>query len=360
MKTYIAINASALCKKKKTGVEWYSLQLLKYLEQEWNNEDLTVVLFTPKKINFPSKKWRIKVLPGEFLWTQFYLRNFLVKHPPVLLFSPSYVAPLFLPKRIKKINVVHGLEGEYFPQFRKIREIISDYFINIPSLKKSSLLIAVSEHTRKDLNYFYGIPFEKIKTILSGPGSLDNKFKFDSKKTKGTIQFLFLGGSSERKNLELAIRIFQKVTDRISSELVGKETKLIIAGSINKRFRKVLSYGKNNIVLLGYVSEQEKIQQLKNSDFLLYPSYYEGFGFPVLEAQACGTIPVVLKNSGLDEVGGQGIIEFDPALEEKSIDQIVDCIVSSGQHKKLQELGQTNFQKYSWQKCAREIRKILL
>ncbi|MFH1182979.1 MAG: glycosyltransferase family 1 protein [Candidatus Moraniibacteriota bacterium] len=370
MKPYIAINASALIKRNKTGVEWYVWQLLKYLAREWKESDPPIVLFAPKKlvsssdlqnIPFLKKNWHLKLLKGNFLWTQYHLLKFLKRYPPLVLFSPSYISPYFLPKNIPTVNVVHGLEGEYFPEFKTIKQIIAEYYWVVPVLKKSTRLIAVSEHTKKDLNYFYHIPLAQIKTVLSGPGTLENDEigNLSLRKSTKLIKFLFLGGFRERKNLITALKIFLEL-----KKLTKKNTQLLIAGNISKNnpiVNNLIKLGEKNIVLLGYISEAEKKRQLKSAHFLLYPSFYEGFGFPVLEAQAFGAIPVVLKGSGLNEVGGRGIIELAPPSKNKSLGiELMKIIEDPVKQKSLRQLGLENAQKFSWQSCAREVRKILL
>ncbi|MBM3256477.1 MAG: glycosyltransferase family 4 protein [Candidatus Moranbacteria bacterium] len=374
MKPYIAINATALFKPQKTGIEWYSWQLIKYLAREWKKSDPPVALLAPRDLIkqrgdkqsiislLPkNKNWHIKPLPGKYFWTQYRLSKFLKRYPPALLFSPAYVAPRFLPKSILTVNTVHGLEGEYFPEISSFQKTLIERFLYLPALKKSTRIIAVSEHTKKDLHYFFGIPLEKIATVLSGPGTLDeetytveNKLKLPLAKN---VKFFFLGGENERKNLEMALKIFLKIKKTVRKQ---HAVSLYIAGNIPNKLKKIISSGEKNIALLGYVSEKEKIRQLKSANFLLYPSFYEGFGFPVLEAQALGTVPVVLKGSGVAEIGGRGLIEINPTSQEKDFAvELASTIRNPEKYKELQTLSQKNIQRFSWRCCAAQVRKIL-
>lgn len=360
-KNYIAIDASALTKENKTGVEWYADQLLKHLSKEWKETDPPIVLLTPKKLEtrFKNKNWYCRTLPGKYFWTQIQLKRFLKRYPPKLIFSPTYVPPRFLPKKIFSVCVVHGLEGELFPEFRTFKEILTDYFLIRPTLDKVRSIIAVSEHTKKDLNFFFDIPLEKIKVVLSGPGTLEDNFDYSLKplagfKEKG-VKFLLLGGSNERKNLFSAVRIFSFLKTELDCQ-----TSLRIAGNLDKKAQRLLSQGRGDIIQLGYLSEEEKIKELKEADFLLYPSFYEGFGFPVLESQAFGTVPIVINNSGLDEVGGDGIVEFDLQKEKESVKKIVGLIKKPDKYRELQVEGLKNFRRFSWQTCAQQIKEVLI
>ena len=372
LRPYIAINATALFKKNKTGVEWYSWQLLKYLSKEWKESDPPVVLFAPRdsvetghapSLHARKKNWYPKPLKGKYFWTQYHLLRFLHQYPPVLLFSPSYVAPLFLNKNIPKLTVVHGLEGEYYPEVNSIKNILLEHFIYTPALRKSTHILAVSEHTKKDLHHFYNIPLSRIDTVLSGPGTLDDDYTprpaLAGHPSQEGIKFLFIGGVNERKNLEMALRIFHSLKKQTK-----KNINLFIAGNLKKPnpiIKKLIRKGGKNIIRLGYISEKEKKKQLLSALFLFYPSFYEGFGFPVLEAQAFGVVPIVLKNSGLAEIGGEGIIELDPSSKNKFLAiELAKVINNPLKYHELQEFGLDNVKRFSWQKCAKATRKLIL
>lgn len=371
---YIAINATALFKSRKTGVEWYSFQLLKYLSRVWQRGDPKVVLFAPQNLikrsnphNFMALKnprWRLKPLKGKYFWTQRVLRNFLRRRPPLLLLSPSYVAPVFLKKSIPTLTVVHGLEGEYFPEVKSAQKTISEYVFYLPALKKTTKIIAVSKHTQEDLVHFFGLPRERISVVLSGPGTLDDAQvkaleSQPPRKNKKVFNFLFVGGGEERKNLETGLRIFNAFQKQCR-----QQCRLFVSGSLKRKSKileRLLKENPQNIIKLGYVSETAKIKYLKKCHFLLYPSFYEGFGFPVLEAQMFNTVPVIIKGSGVAEIGGQGIIEVNPASQEQELAvELLKVTNSPAGYRRLQELGRQNVQKYSWRRCAEEVRKILL
>jgi glycosyltransferase involved in cell wall biosynthesis len=175
--------------------------------------------------------------------------------------------------------------------------------------------------------------------------------KKDSKK----IKLFFLGGSNSRKNLLLALKIFSNLRKTVSQEI-----SLTIAGVVTDEMYQELIQADKNISYLGYIDEKKKIELLESSHFLLYPSFYEGFGFPVLEAQRCGAVPIVTSGSGLNEVGGESIVEYDPTAEGKSFKKIKELIEDRKKYSQMKKIGLKNSQRFSWRQCARETRSILL
>ncbi len=362
--SYVAINATSIFKSYKTGVEFYAFQLLKHLALEWKEDDPKVILFVPQHLlnnkNQPlplPSNWEIKPLEGKIFWTQIYLAKYLRKHPPLLLFSPSYMAPFFL-SGIPTVNVIHGLEGKYVKQKSSFIKKIEEIFLIKPVLKKSAVIIAVSRHTKEDIAKFYNIPLSLIKVIQSGPGTLEKPNSQALQKSQEMLKCIaFAGNGNSRKNLRKAVKIFLWI-----KKITRGQAKLYISGRIkNTKLKELIDHNKNNIVYKKYFSEEEKNEYLKNSHFLLYLSAYEGFGFPVLEAQNFSAVPIVIKDSGLEEVGGEGIIFVDSTeKEEKIAKKIVNLYKNPEKLKQLQTLGLLNLQKFSWQRCAVETKKIML
>lgn len=366
----IAVNASALSKKSKTGVEWYTFLVLKNLHQVWREDDPEIVLFSPKvdesvlKI-FNKSSWRFKFLKSGPLWTQRKLCSALNRSKPKLLFSPSYTAPKFLKKEIKTVTVVHGLEGEYFPEAQPIWEILKERLVFRPAVEQSDKILAVSEHTADDLIRFYRLNPEKIKVIKSGPGSFDDaeakriSTALIEKKSEKRIEFIFLGGHLERKNFNLALQIFHLIGEKTNIPI--KMTAIGRIGKKNPETEKLLERLGSRVEILGYVEESKKRELLKSAHFLLYPSFYEGFGFPVLEAQLNHVIPVVLQAENFREIGGKNILDLiNSQTKQLNIETILELVKSSAKREAFAKIGRANAEKYSWQKCAEETRKILI
>ena len=364
---YIAINATSIFKDQKTGVEWYSLQLVKYLIKEWKGNDPKVVLLAPEKLvrgkenllDLP-KNWQLTAISGNFLWTQFWLLRCLKKNPPLLLFSPSYVAPFFLGK-IKTVNVIHGLES-YYDKNPSYLKNIQDFLLTEPAIKRSSKIVAVSHHTKEDLVKFLKIAEEIIHVIQSGPGAFSDEevhflAKIKEKDQNNLFISAFFGGNNPRKNLEKTIKIFLRLI-----KIMGSKVKFYVSGEIqNRKIENIFKKNNKNFVYKKYFSEEEKKEYLEKSHFLFYLSSYEGFGFPVLEAQKSGAIPVILKQSGLAEVSGQGVLDFGKEeSESKTAREIVNVFKNQKFRRELVEAGYENLKRFSWQRCAEEVRSLLI
>jgi glycosyltransferase involved in cell wall biosynthesis len=212
--------------------------------------------------------------------------------------------------------------------------------------KEARLVIAVSENTKKDIVELLGIPAKKIRVIYEASNEKlkiqNSKFKIDEIKRKYGIEgnYILALGGSPRKNLGRLIKAYNvSVTQYLNIELV------IVGNSQNTKYQIP------NTKYLGYVPQDELASLYSGALCFVYPSLYEGFGLPVLEAMACGC-PVVTSNvSSLPEVAGEAAVLVDP-LSEKSIAAGIKEVL-----KKREDMVKRGYERvklFSWEKCARE------
>ena len=221
------------------------------------------------------------------------------------------------------------------------------------ALKKARKIIAVSVSTKNDLVNLYGANPEKISVVYHGATALKSETR--TKKP----QFLFLGRLEERKNITGLIQAFELLKKRYQLP-----HKLILAGSSGYGYRKIKSKisqskFKDDIIELGYISEKEKRRLFGEAEALVFPSFYEGFGLPILEAQANGCPVITSDLSSLPEVAGAGAILIQPEVEQicQAMYKVID---DTNLRDRLIKEGYRNIKKFSWQKCARETLKELL
>ncbi|MDD4353778.1 MAG: glycosyltransferase family 1 protein [Candidatus Nanoarchaeia archaeon] len=256
-----------------------------------------------------------------------------------------------IPYRINCKKIVTILDiGHFRPEFNAYGGLDNVYmrFMIKSSCKRADKIISISENTKKELIDILNISKDKIKTI-----HLATSFKRFLKKKNKLSNYIFYSGSiSPRKNLLILIKAFER--------LENKNVLLYITGNNMWNNKKEMRLIKNNpkIKVLGLVSKEELINLYQHALVGVYPSLYEGFGLPILEAQACGC-PVITSNvSSMPEVAGKGALLVNPY----SINEITNAMKKILKDKKLRgrliKEGFKNVKMFSWKKCARETMKV--
>jgi glycosyltransferase involved in cell wall biosynthesis len=375
----IGIDASRAFLKERTGVEEYSYQVVKCLRGKLENhqaglastrgdirESRRVVLYLRKNqtVDFPlPKNWQVKTINFPYFWTQLGLSLEMLLHPIDALFIPAHTVPVIHPK--KTIVTVHGLEYEVMPQAYSFLARMYMRLSIKSSCRWASLIIAVSENTKKDLMKFYKVSKNKVTVVHEGVADKLQTTNHESQALLTGSQInskslLFIGRLEERKNIIGIVRAFEILKDRYKIP-----HKLVLAGRFGygeKRICQEMKVGKygEEIVCAGYVSEEEKWSLLQSADIFLFPTFYEGFGLPVLEAQSVG-VPVVTSNvSSLPEVGADSVAYCDPHEPVSIADAAYSLIGDSERKNDIIEKGLENVKRFSWDKCAEEIVAMIL
>jgi len=382
----IGIDASRAFLKDRTGIEEYSYQVIKHLRKDLENHQVVLYIrseqesaISEQKFTLP-KNWKLKRIKFPYLWTQIGLSLEMLFHPVNVLFIPAHVVPFFHPRNT--VVTIHGLEYEFMPEAYSFWERIYMRVSIKMSCRWARKIISVSKNTKNDLRKIYGVPDDKIKVVYEGynknsqfpiSNSQENqkskiKNQNDNSKLKISEKYLlFIGRLEKRKNLEGIISAFE-----ILKEKYGIPHKLILVGrpgygyeEIKEKIQNSRAYRqagkfKVDIIEKGYVGEEEKAKLLANADVFLFPTFYEGFGLPILEAQSMG-VPVVTSNvSSLPEVAGEGALYADPN-EPSLIAETIQKIIADGDlREKLIKKGRENLERFSWKKCAKEIAEILV
>lgn len=332
----IGINAVAAFKKPRTGVEEYTYQLTKYLMMLENAKKHRFVLYTNKSLKWP--------LP---MWTQIRLSAEMVFNKPDVLFIPVHVLPLIHPKN--SIVTIHGLEYEYYPEMYPRKHLSYLRWSTKYALKNAHKIIAVSENTKKDLVELYNGDPDKIEVVYHGVGI--PKIVDKQKSTQPYI--LYLGRLETRKNIQGLVRAFDLLKKRYQVP-----HQLVLAGLKGYGYDKI--HLRDDVIEKGYVSDQEKWQLLQNAAMFVFPTFYEGFGMPILEAQAVGC-PIITSNiSSMPEVAGEGAILVEPRNVEEICQRMHQIIEDKDLKKRLINKGYQNVKKFSWKKCAQETLDVLV
>lgn len=363
----IGIDTSRANKKLKTGTEWYSYFLVEYLKKLDNKNNY--LLYTNKKLsagleicpaNFKEKKLK---WPLPRFWTQCRLSLEMLFNKCDLLFVPAHALPVIRPK--KSVVTIHDVGFERFPKVYPWYDIIYHKFAVWFAAKFSKKIITISEFSKREIMDVYNVAEEKIKVIHIGFDNKDFKVINDQKKIDQVLEkykikkpyLFYIGRLEEKKNIYNLVKAFSKAVYH------KPEYKLVLVGNPGYGFERIEELIKKkglekNIIMPGWV-EQEHVPYLMNAtEIFVFPSLYEGFGIPPLEAMACG-VPVCCSNAAsLPEVVADAAVMFNP----KDVDDMYAKILSLINDKLLQfNLKQKGFErikKFNWEKCAQETLKV--
>lgn len=378
----ITIDIRCLMNPNYSGVGEYAYNLLDNLfkidqqnqYQLFYNAQADVTPNLPS-FNYPNVKFFGFKYPNKLL--NFCLK--FVKYPKIddlikntdIFFAPN-LNFFALGKQSKKIITIHDLSFELYPQFFSIKRRLWHKLINPQKLINSfNKVIAVSANTKNDLINLYGLAPEKINIIYSG---IDHKLykpldKSDQKlkQLKAKYQLpdrfiLFLGTLEPRKNIIGIIKAFNLLKNNYSQ---FADLHLVIAGEKGWNYEKIFEAAENSpftkqIFYLDYISRQDKPFIYNLAELFIFPSFYEGFGFPALEAQACAIPVIATANSSFPEILGASAFFVKPDCLEEIV-QAINLILSNQDLKQdLINKGLENAKRFSWQTCAQETLKYLI
>jgi alpha-1,3-rhamnosyl/mannosyltransferase len=224
-------------------------------------------------------------------------------------------------------------------------------------LRHADGLIAISESTRSDAVRILGLPAERICVIY--PGVSEAYFQPAQsaiERVRGAYglqkpYLLFVGCIEPRKNLERVLDAWKALPE------VHRDFELIVAGPLgwdSERIAARLRLPDTGIRYLGYIPEEDLPAMLAGAAMLLYPSYYEGFGFPVVQAMAAGTPVVTSNGSSLAEIAGDAAVLVDPRSTGEIVEAIQQILFSPGMAQRLRACGRGRAQKFQWTDCARQ------
>lgn len=346
----IAVNARFLT-QQITGVQRFAFEISRAIKGLYKEQDIR--FFAPKDIQLRSEAFDLNVeIIGSHtghLWEQLDLPQHLKKLGKPLLLNFCNTAPIFYKN---KISTLHDITYIRFPHtYSKVFRFY--YRLVMPLvLKTSKHIFTVSEFSKKEITDYYCIPQEKITVVYN---AVDKKFcpQFDDT-LKRENYLLAVSSVKENKNFGLILRAFE-IISRQKNNL-----KLFIVGDMkNGNFSNIDLNTSNNsrIKFLGRVEDSQLIKLYSNAIAFLFPSLYEGFGIPVLEAQACGCPVLASNTASMPEVLQSSADLIQPLDKEALAKAILNIINNTAHRNQLIEAGLKNAHRFSWEQSGFKVSK---
>lgn len=360
----IGIDASRAVSPHPTGTEIYSQRLIQaLLALESPHRFRLYFRASPPPDLFPGAELRVLRMPR--LWTHGRLSLEMAVRPPDLLFVPAHVLPPVRPPLT--LVTVHDLGYLRFPHAHPPLQRLYLDLSTRWNARVATHVLADSEATKADLVARYGTRAERITVAYpgydEGLSPVRDPAAIAAIRRRYSIEgeyFLHLGTLQPRKNLSRLIAAFS----RLLSKTDGPHPELVLAGRPGWMYGELFEQARrlgiaDRVRFIGYVPEGDKPPLLSGAVALVFPSLYEGFGLPVLEAQACGCPVICSRASSLPEVAGEGAVLVDPQDTAGWTKAMARLWAEPSLRAELAERGFANLRRFSWQRCAETVLDVI-
>lgn len=359
----LGIDASRAVTDAPTGTEYYSRALIDALLRTDSSYSFRLYTRTnPPPDFFPrTNNYEIRAMPFRRLWTHLRLSYEMLTRAPEALFVPAHVLPPIHPRR--SLVTVHDLGYKFFPQ---AHPFLQRLYLDVSTrwnVRTAGVVLADSYATREDIVRVYRAPADKVQVVYPSYNADVFKPVSDSRaieavKSKYGLAdpyLLSVGTLHPRKNYARLIEAAAALPSEYSLVIVGKRGWMF--ESIAARVQE-LGMSKR-VVFLDYVPLEEMSGLYAGARLAVLPSLYEGFGFPALEAQACGTPLICSNSSSLPEVAGEGAVYFDPLNAGEMTGALKLGLEDEGLRSDLVRRGWENVRRFSWESAAMQILGII-
>lgn len=365
-KIKIAVNARFLLPNKLEGIGTYSHQVLKRLvflmpevefhflfDREWSEEFIYASNVIPHKL---SPQARHPLL--WYWWFQKSVAGWLKKNEVNLFLSTDSFMPLN--SKTPTVLVMHDLAFEHFPEHVPflVRKFYQHYFPKFAN--KAKQIFAVSKFTKQDIVSQYNIQADKISLAYCGvsevykPLSNEDQIIIRNEITNGSEYFISIGSLNPRKNTQKVIQAFNLLKEENKSSL---NIKLLVVGAkgwkTSSLFEEInKSRFKKDIILMGHIEPQELAKYLASAKALLFPSLFEGFGIPIIEAYKCN-VPVITANVSSTKEIGEGVsLLVNPNKIEEIKEAMAKILNGFNIVKEKEIVINEKLKQYNWNKTA--------
>lgn len=284
-------------------------------------------------------------------------------HKVDAVLEPAHFGPFNLPRRIRRITMVHDLTPILLPHFHRYHSQLLQRIFLKGILKRADLILANSRYTATDIARYYPRAAVKTVPILLGCDPVFKPVHSDTRPGMANMStpfFLTVGTIEPRKNLLRLLEAYELYR----SQHQGTASLVIVGerGWKAEPFFKALSVHpfRANIQLTGYVTDELLAELYTHAEAMIYPSVYEGFGLPVLEAFACGCPVVCSGVTSLPEVGGEVAIYFDPSDSRDIVKGMLRIeALSEAERRTLRESCLQRASRFSWEDHVKVLHQAL-
>ncbi len=358
---------------RQSGVGNYVTHLIKGLNAVGRTHRYALMVNSSQLRHLPDDLKHFEIFPVPFSneshvlgdpWEFFLLPRSLRKRGVDLFHGPAFMAPPFQ-RGFRSIATIHDLVAFHHPKTIPTKYAFYMRFLISLMIRKASGIITDTEVIRREIIDVFHVDENKVYAVPIAVSDLFRPIRDPERIRKVKDQFgirgryfLHVGNIEPRKNLASLFLAFKRIRDKIRKDyqlvVVGKKGWLY--GDIFKTLRE--SGLSDDVIFTGYVSEADIPVLYSGADFFVFPSVYEGFGLPVLEAMRCGTPVVTSHVSSMPEVAGDAALYVDPGSVEDISEKILKIAYDDTLKETLREKGFVQASKFTWEKTARETLKV--
>lgn len=363
----IAVNTRALLTDKLEGYGYYIDEIFSRIAKNHPEHDFYFFFDRPfdKVFMYAPNIHPVIIKPQArfpFAWTVWYnwMLPVYLKHikADVFVSADGFCS---LTTKVPQCMVVHDLAFLHYPQFIA-KAHLGFYQKNTKRfLNKAKVVVTVSAFSKEDIIRQFQVPATKLHVVGNAvnvvfqPIDYAESEKIKEKYTAGAEFFLYSGSIHPRKNLINLLKAFSQFKKRLRSNM-----KLVIAGRLawkTEEFTKLLSTFKfrQDVVLTGYINRQELALLTASAYAMVYPSYFEGFGVPPLEALQCSVPAIVSNTSAMPEVGGDAYLYINPESVEDIADKMMLIYKDEALRSRLIANGKERVNLYNWDEAAEKM-----
>jgi glycosyltransferase involved in cell wall biosynthesis len=363
----IAVNTRLLLKGKLEGIGWFTRQTLERMVH--NHPEHEFIFFFDRPYDssfvFGPNVTPVVVSPQArhpilfYIWFEWRLPSLLKKYKADVFLSPD--GYLSLSTNVPTCLVIHDLAFEHYPEHLVGSHKIYWRYYSPRFAQKAKRIATVSTYSKQDICELYHIPSDKIDVVYNGahdeykPLDWNEREAVKEKYADGCEYFVFAGALHPRKNIVHLLKAFIAFKKRQRSNM-----KLVIVGRLAWKYEEVVAMQqsmpfRDDVKWVGYMNVDELSKVMGGAYALVYPSLFEGFGIPILEALKCNVPTIVSNTSSMPEVAGDAGILVDPTDVEDIANKMQQVYKDEALRAKLISNAQEQVKKFSWEQSAERL-----